>query len=185
VTPATIGESLHWSYANLGMAHAAVTKQAAVYGRSHYMIRARLFRGLRDGAMGVGSLLDDERLKLVLPQACCYCGVRANLSLDHLFASKVGGRDSADNIVWSCRSCNSSKGARDLLAWLGSRGQFPPLLLLRRYLKLAIGHCEDRQLLGVPLGETPELPFALREIPHEFPAPAGLILWREPLGLEA
>lgn len=181
MSPTTIGESLHWSYANLAMAHSAVSTQTAAYLKLHYMIRARLYKGLRSGSMGIGSVLDDERLKLILPQACCYCGGRDALSLDHLFASKVGGLDTGDNIVWSCRSCNSSKGARDLLEWLASRGQFPPLLLLRRYLKLAIKHCEDRGLLGVLLHEAPDLPFALRSVPHVFPAPAELILWRAAL----
>ena len=95
----TIGESLHWSYANLAMAHAAVSNRATAYGRLHYMIRACLFKGLRDGSMGIGSLLDDERLKLVLPRACCYCGVLDGLSLDHLFASKGGGKATGDNVV--------------------------------------------------------------------------------------
>lgn len=185
MSPTTIGESLYWSYSNLAMAHAAVSKQATAYGRLHYMIRARLYKGLCDGSMSIGSLLDDERLKLILPQACCYCGTRDSLSLDHLFASKFGGQDTGDNIVWSCRPCNSSKGARDLLEWLTARGQFPPLLLLRRYLKLAIRHCADRNLLGVPLGEAPDLPFALRAIPHAFPAPTEMILWRVPMDLTA
>jgi len=177
----TIGESLHWSYANLAMAHAAVSSQATGYGKPHYMIRARLYKGLRAGSMKLGSLLDDERLKLVLPRACCYCGVSNGLSLDHLFPSKSGGPDTGDNVVWACRPCNSSKGARDLVEWLVSRGQFPPLLLLRRYLKLAIQCCEDRGLLDVPISEAPALPFSLGAIPHAFPAPSNLILWRVPL----
>ncbi len=179
--PETIGESLHWSYANLAMAHAAVSNGATVYARTHYMIRARLFKGLRNGSMGLGTLLDDERLKLVLPLACCYCGVRSNLTLDHLFASKRGGQDSADNVVWSCGRCNSSKGARDMLAWLAARGEFPPLLLLRRYLKLAIRHCEDHDVLNVPPDKAIGLSFAPDAIPHSFPAPGGLMLWQVPL----
>ncbi|MEX2170444.1 MAG: hypothetical protein WD851_14105 [Pirellulales bacterium] len=99
MSPSTIGESLHWSYANLAMAHAAVSKQAVVYGKTHYMVLARLFKGFRDGSMDIRSLLDDERLKLVLPQACCYCGVRDHLSLDHLFASKAGEQDTGDKQI--------------------------------------------------------------------------------------
>ena len=45
-TITTIGELLHWSYANLAMAHSAVTAQVSEYGRKHYMIRARLYSGL-------------------------------------------------------------------------------------------------------------------------------------------
>lgn len=179
--PSTIGELLHKSYANLAMAHAATTHKATSYGRTHYMIRARLLKGLREGSMSVGSILDDERLKLVLPQACCYCGSRERLSLDHLIASSRGGPDTGDNIVWSCRSCNSSKGDRDLLDWYATRSQFPPLLLLRRYLKLVIAYCEDRQLFGIALTEVPDLPFSLQAIPQKYPPPGELILWCVPL----
>lgn len=38
--PTTLGELLHWSYANLAMAHSAVTAKAGKYGRTHFMIRA-------------------------------------------------------------------------------------------------------------------------------------------------
>jgi hypothetical protein len=181
MAPSTIGELLHWSYANLAMAHAALTDHALSFGRTHYMIRSRLLKGLRDGSMSVGSILDDERLKLVLPQACCYCGSRERLTLDHVIASSQGGPDAGDNVVWSCRSCNSSKGDRDLLEWYAARGRFPPLLLLRRYLKLAIAYCTDRELLGISLVEASDIPFALPAIPQHFPSPAELVLWCVPL----
>ncbi len=178
VTPQTIGESLHWSYANLAMAHAAVTQNADRYSKTHFMIRARMYAGLNGGTMSTASLIEDERLKLILPQACCYCGARKELSLDHLFATKRGGSDSGDNIVWACRSCNSSKGARDVLLWMNARGDFPPLLLLRRYLKLAIEHCRGNGQLQIPLGDVIKLPFALEAIPHAFPPLSTLRLWQ-------
>jgi len=178
----TVGGSLHWCYANLAMAHAALNSGATAYGRSHFMVRARLLKGLNEGTMAVGSLVEDERLKFLLPRACCYCGADGRLSVDHLIPTSRGGLDSGDNIVWSCGPCNSSKGATDLLRWYAGRGEFPPLLLLRRYLKLAIGYCAVRELLGVSLAEIPDLPFDLGSVPQAFPAPGGLVLWRVPLG---
>ena len=133
----TVGELLYWSYANLAMAHAAVAAQQAKCGTLHYMIRARLFAGLRGGRMGLGSIVEDERLKLILPQACSYCAATESLSVDHLLARSRGGPESGDNIVWACRRCNSSKGASDVLEWLQKRGEFPALYLLRRYVKLS------------------------------------------------
>ena len=177
MTPATIGELLHWSYANLAMAHSAVAKKGAAYGRINFMIRAKLLKGLRTGTMNVGSLVEDERLKFVLPLACCYCGTAGSLSVDHLLPSSQGGPDTGDNVVWACRSCNSSKGKRDLLVWYSTRQQFPPLYLLRRYLKLAIGHCEERGLLELPLGQALELPFVLEAIPKKYPPPSELVMW--------
>jgi hypothetical protein len=67
----TIGESLLWSYANLGMAHAAVRSGDAAYHRGHFIIRNRLYSGFRKDTMRIRSLAEDERLKLLLPQACC------------------------------------------------------------------------------------------------------------------
>ena len=120
----SIGELLHWSYANLAMAHQAVTSGAKKHGRTQYMVRARLYKGLRAQRLSIGPLADDERLKMVLPQACCYCGSSNDLTVDHLIPTKRGGANAGDNLVWACRSCNSSKGARDALesssAWATS-----------------------------------------------------------------
>jgi hypothetical protein len=179
VKVATVGESLYWSYANLAMAHAAVSEGAAKYQRLHFIIRSRLYAGLKKGTMSIGPLADDEKLKLILPQACCYCGSKQNLSVDHLIPQSKGGRDSGDNMVWACRSCNSSKCATDALDWLAKREQFPPLLLLRRYLKMSIEYCVANQLLTAPLADVQELPFSLSAIPHRFPAPRELCLWVE------
>lgn len=173
----TVGELLHWSYANLAMAHAAITMKSEKYGRTHFMIRSRLYKGLNNQSMSIGPLADDERLKMVLPQACCYCGSQNHLSVDHLIPTKRGGANVGDNLVWACRSCNSSKCARDALEWLMEKNQFPPILLLRRYLKLAIEICRERQLLASPLAEAPELSFSISAIPQTFPQPGQLRLW--------
>ncbi len=127
--------------------------------------------------MSIGPLADVERLKMVLPQACCYCGSRVRLSADHLIPTKRGGANTGDNLVWACRSCNSSKCARDALEWLAERNQFPPILLLRRYLKLAVEMSRERNLMNTPLATAPDLPFALAAIPKRFPPPTELRLW--------
>ena len=176
-TITTVGELLHWSYANLAMAHSAVTAQVSEYGRKQYMIRARLYSGLNQQTMSIGLLADDERLKMVLPQACGYCGSRERLSVDHLIPTKRGGANVGDNLVWACRSCNSSKCARDLLEWLAERNEFPSLLLLRRYLKLAIEMARERNVMNLPLTEVLDLPFSLAAIPRTFPPPHTLRLW--------
>lgn len=177
----TVGEVLYWCYANLAMAHAALTHGASPYERRHHIVRSRLYAGLRKGTMNVGPLADDERLKLVLPHACAYCGAGEQLSVDHLVPRKKGGPDAGENMVWACRSCNSSKGAADALEWLARRGQFPSVLLLRRYLKLAIEYCAEHGLLDQAITDVSELPFALDVLPRPFPQPDSLILWTVPL----
>ena len=173
----TIGELLYWSYANLAMAHSAITAKAEKYGRTQFMIRSRLYKSLNKNTMSISPLADDERLKMILPQACCYCGSRNDLSVDHLIPTKRGGANTGDNLVWACRSCNSSKCAHDVLEWLAQRNQFPPILLLRRYLKLAIDICREKNLMNTLLTEAPELPFSLSTIPQTYPQPNQLCLW--------
>lgn len=177
--PETVGDLLFWSYANLAMAHAAVQRGDKKYGRIHFMVRARLYKGLREGNMGLGSLVEDERLKMVLPQACTYCGGIESLAVDHLISRKRGGPETGDNIVWACQSCNSSKGASDLLEWLRSRGEFPTIYLLRRYLKLAIEWADLNSLLDHSVDQVDEelLPFAIGAIPVKYPNPTELQLW--------
>ena len=41
----TLGQSLYWSYANIGMAHAAMNDRATKYRKLHYVIRSRLYSG--------------------------------------------------------------------------------------------------------------------------------------------
>ena len=177
----TIGDTLYWCYANLAMAHSAVESRSSVYSQTHFMIRSRLYSGLQKGTMDLGSIADDERLKMILPQACNYCGNKSNLSIDHLIPKAKGGADKAGNMVWACKSCNSAKSDTDLLDWYNTKNVFPPLLLLRRYLKIAIEFCREANLLTINVEESPELPFSLKSIPHNFPKPTELVLWVIPL----
>lgn len=173
----TIGESLYWSYANLAMAHTAITKESEKYNQYHFIVRSRLFKGLKEETMSLGSIADDERLKMILPQVCCYCGANDNLSIDHLIPKAKGGNDDAENMIWACRSCNSSKGAKDMLDWYLTKEEFPPILLLRRYLKIAIKICAQNDWLDVKIDDVPPLPFSIESVPHNFPSPSELRLW--------
>jgi len=156
------------------MAHSAVLRNEQRYTTKSYIIRARLFKGLKTGTMNVRSLYEEERVKLTSDKVCVYCGRSDNLTLDHLFPKSLGGLDTGDNLVYACKTCNSSKGDNDMLAWLYGRHTFPPLLLLRRYLKLAIRFCERNDLLDCSLQEIPVLPFRLDLLPTSFPEPQEL-----------
>lgn len=43
---------------------------------------------------------------------CGYCGVKENLTIDHIIPSSKGGEDSWENMVTCCSSCNLKKGDR-------------------------------------------------------------------------
>lgn len=174
-----VKELLYWAYANLAMAHTAVDKKQDQYRPFNFMIRAKLFKGLMTGTMNVGTIFDDEKIKLMSGQKCSYCGDENNLALDHVFPKKAGGADSGDNLIYACRSCNSSKGKKDLMEWMQSKEQFLPLLVIRRYLKMIITFCLENDLMEQEISKVSELsdlPFKLECIPTKYPAPANLRL---------
>lgn len=43
---------------------------------------------------------------------CVYCSSRQHLTLDHVVPRSVGGRDTWENLVTACQSCNTRKGNR-------------------------------------------------------------------------
>ena len=105
----------------------------------------------------------DERRKF--EGKCIYCGGLAT-SVDHLIPRMARGPDSADNLVAACRSCNSSKGARDLFDW-AARKRFFPLIATRRYLVLAWRWCERAGALDALLEDLRRLdpPFRTHGLP--------------------
>ncbi len=172
-----IKELLYWSYANLAMAHSAVESGNEKFNRTHFIIRSRLFSGLMKGTMNIGTLIDDEKIKIKKANQCCYCGAEAPLTVDHLIPQAKGGAHSGDNSVWACRSCNSSKGKKDLLDWSEQKGEFPALFLLRRYLKIVINFCEVNDLMEAEVGGQFNLPFSIHKIPTQFPAPSEMKMY--------
>lgn len=178
----TVREHIAWSYANLARADKALKDGVQKYEMIHHMIRAKLNKGLREQTMSMASLYKDERLKMTVPQACYYCGSTSNLSVDHLIPRIKGGSDESDNLIWACRSCNSSKRDKDMLKWMMDKKSFPSILLLRRYLKIVMRYCESNELLDLELEEVmkEDLPFDLTILPHKFPPLSELKLWVYP-----
>jgi hypothetical protein len=169
---------IFYSYANLAMAHSAVEKKQEKYEIFNFIIRAKLFKGLKDGTMNMRTIFDDEKIKLQTGQICNYCGSIDNLALDHIFPQKMGGKDNAENLIFACRGCNSSKGKKDLMEWMSRRGQFLPLMIIRRYLKLTFNYCLENGLIDKPIEELKGmgLPFRIDLLPITFPNPKELVL---------
>lgn len=173
----TVREYFNWLYANTAMAHAALKNGHEKYERIDFIIRARLFKGLNDGKMHVTSVYEDEKYKLSNVK-CAYCGKMGVLTLDHLLSRKNGGADDGANLVYACKSCNSSKNKSDLLEWYAGKNQFPPILVLRRYLKLAYAHFEQSGYLELPYERLTDCcrTFRLDLLPLHFPSPNELRL---------
>jgi hypothetical protein len=174
----TVRELIYFSYANLAMAHTAVDRKQEKYGTFNFIISAKLFKGLKDGTMNIRTIFHDEKIKLQTGQICNYCGSTEKLALDHIFPQKYGGQDNAENLIFACRTCNSSKGKKDLMEWMAYRGHFLPLMIIRRYLKLTYNYCSQNELLEKKIEELKEmgLPFRIDLLPTTFPNPNELIL---------
>ncbi len=167
----TVRQLIYWSYANLAMAHSALDKKQIYYSRINYMIRSRLYNGLIAGKMNIRSILDDEKIKINIGKQCFYCGSIDDISIEHIFPKANGGRDDAENLICACRSCNSSKGKKDMLEWFSIKNNFPSIYLLRRYLKLVYFYCEENDILDSKIIDIDdsEFPFKLKNIPIDFP----------------
>ncbi len=174
----TVRLQLYTAYANLAMAHSAVVKHQQQYTVLNYKIRARLLKGLNDGSMNIRSIFDDEKVKLQTGQLCNYCGSKVNLALDHIFPKKYGGMDEAENLVYACRACNSSKESSDLMEWMRKSGRFLPLMMIRRYLKLTYEYCVNHKLLDLNLDDLLDLalPFRVDLVPISYPKPTHLVI---------
>lgn len=62
----------------------------------NYMIRAKLFKDLKTDSMNMRTIFDNEKIKLETGSVCNYCGSTKELSLDHIFPQKYGGKDNAE-----------------------------------------------------------------------------------------
>lgn len=174
----TIRNHIYLSYANLAMAHTAVEKNQVKYEKFNYMIRSRLLKGLKEGKMQMKTIFDDEKIKIQTGQICNYCGSSEELALDHIFSQRFGGKDNAENLIFACKSCNSSKGKKDLMEWMEYRKHFLPLMIIRRYLKLTYAYCDEHDLLDKTIKDIVdlELPFKIENLPIKFPNPSELVL---------
>lgn len=167
----TVAELIYWSYANLAMAHDGINRGIPTYDRTSFMIRSRLYNGLLTGKYQIGTLFDDERWKMENGARCVYCGAKELLSVDHLFPRFKGGEDDPENLICCCKSCNSSKREKDLMQWHKERGQFPSVMVLRRFLKLVYKYCQTQGIMEQPWREVDDsaFPFKLSEILVDYP----------------
>ncbi len=174
----TFADLLYTSYSGLQMLAFAFGKGKNRCDKDCYAFRQSVIRKLKAGEMKIGDLYQNIIRQMTSPHdACWYCGrsvsVCGSLTADHIFPRVKGGEDISDNLIMVCRSCNSSKGTKDLLAWYHERGEFPPLRVLVHYLKLVNQYAIANDLLNQPLEALDELdlPFDFHYFPRKYPHP--------------
>lgn len=56
-------------------------------------------------------------IKNTFNNCCAYCGKELPLAQEHFLALSKGGEYTSNNIIPSCKSCNSSKNNKDFFTW--------------------------------------------------------------------
>jgi hypothetical protein len=108
----TMREEILYEYAKL-------ICRSAFGGQINYRFVADRFKALRDGRATISGTNREWQREQELPRECVFCGDTGNLQIDHLIPRSRGGTDSADNTVWSCQTCNASRGDQGVFQWLG------------------------------------------------------------------
>jgi hypothetical protein len=125
----TVRELIYWEYAKV-IAH------GAGFEGNYGFIMSR-FQKLKKGEMKWSDIMRDDRKTIELGKSCCiYCNCKKNLSWDHLIPLHKGGPNIISNQIVACRSCNSSKGDKDIFEWYAGRQEEIPALVKSKYLKL-------------------------------------------------
>ena len=58
-----------------------------------------------------------ENMKMHFNNKCAYCGKELPLAQEHFLALTKGGEYTVNNIIPSCKTCNSSKCNKDFFTW--------------------------------------------------------------------
>jgi hypothetical protein len=129
-----VRDLLYWQYAKI------IAESAGVGKRNWGFVMSR-FKRLQRGEMswsGIREYVKERESR----DECIFCGARGDVTLDHLFSRSLGGPDDEKNVIWVCRQCNSSKGARRLYEfWAAKEGlrgakYSVPRIAEGKYLKL-------------------------------------------------
>lgn len=124
----TIQDLIFYQYAKL------IASSAKISGHKFIMNRMKM---LSSGEIEMSAILREMKMQMSGERFCEYCQSTENLSWDHLIPRVKGGPDTAENGVWACRSCNSSKGCKGLYEWYGlDKKDKIPRLIVGKYLKL-------------------------------------------------
>ncbi len=175
---ATVREHFAWAYARLQMARTAVEKKS---DELDWSVGVRFWREYLAGRCLMSSRTRVERWKAEQGRTCCYCGQGGRLQDEHVLPRSRGGPGDGGNSIRACRSCNASKGGRDMIAWFTQRhGRRPPLIVTEQYLKLAAKWCEAQGAMDTAFNEADdsEWPFDKASLRTGWPrTPEGCTLW--------
>jgi hypothetical protein len=152
--PATVKnvrDLIYWQYAKI------IAVSAGFHKNDYGFVTSKL-KQLREKEIfwnGIREYVKEKEKK----DECIFCGAEADLTLEHLLPRHFNGPNEEKNVVWICRQCNSSKGAKRLYEyWVYKCGlkdgkNAVPRIAEGKYLKFAYEVLEKRALLGLEIDQ--------------------------------
>lgn len=130
----TISDVIYYYYARLVIARVAGKENEWGFVMDRY-------KKLKSGEIHMANRDGEIRVQMRSDNNCVYCGGKAD-SKDHVIPRNYDGPDRMQNVVRSCKSCNSSKRDHDLIDWwiniLGNSEDTLPRIPLGIYLKYSL-----------------------------------------------
>lgn len=118
------------------------------------------FKKLKQGQIKMADRNGEIRVQMKSAPVCVYCGDEAD-GWDHVIPRNKDGPDVMYNEVRACKSCNSSKGDKDLVDWwvntLGREERTLPRIPIGIYLKYAHDWHKMRDSLSTLANDLTEL----------------------------
>lgn len=88
-----------------------------------------------------------EKTKQHFNNKCCYCGEELPLAQEHFIPVSKGGEYTLNNIVPSCKSCNSSKRDKDFFEWYSKYKYYSKKR--EKAILVFLGYKDDKQQLSL------------------------------------
>jgi hypothetical protein len=138
----TIKDEIYFEYAKL------ISRSA--HNRLDWPFITNRFFKLKNGEISISDTIREWEREQELEKQCVFCGSKDNLTTDHLIPKNRGGDNSSDNLVLSCKSCNSSRGDKGVFEWLGLKKKDNlHRLVAGKYLKQLIKKHEENLTLDI------------------------------------
>jgi len=150
----SVKDLIFWQYAKIIAASAGI-------GKKDYGFVMTKFKQLREGEIFWNEIREYVKER-EHSDVCIFCGTTANLTLEHLLPRSFNGPDVEKNLVWICKSCNSSKGARRLYEYFAIKAGVEaakydvPRIAEGKYLKFAFETLKEKDLLEIDASEISE-----------------------------
>ncbi len=147
----TLRDLIYWQYAK-------IIADSAGVGKKNWRFIMDRFKKLHQGEIFWNEIREylKEREK---SDECIFCGEKTSLTIDHLFPRSLRGPEDEKNVIWMCKNCNSTKGAKRLYelytikSGLEGAKYKVPRIAEGKYLKLLYEVFQAKGMLDLTMSE--------------------------------